>query len=174
MSTWFVMNVADAPAVRHPVAGDWIRFEHPEERFPHIGVNIRVLQPGQPNAVYHSETTQEDFLVLSGRCLAIIAGEERVLGPWDLVHCPPGTPHVFVGMAPGPCAILMLGARIPGKRVEYPVEPLAARHGASVAAPTTSPDEAYAAWGGEFTPIPAPWPPAPAPSPSGNTDPAGG
>ena len=55
------------------------------------------------------------------------------MGPWDYLHCPPGTAHITIGAGDGPCAILMVGTRAP--RRDDPstsVEPAAARHGASV------------------------------------------
>ena len=79
-----------------------------------IGINIGVLEPGQPASMYHRENDQEDFLVLSGECLAIIEGSERPLRAWDFVHCPPGTEHIFVGAGDGPLANLGLGAVHPG------------------------------------------------------------
>ena len=159
MPDWLIVNVADAPALRHEQAGSYVRFESPEAPFPEIGVNIHVLQPGEPNAKYHAEAAQEDFLVLSGECLVIIDGEERQLRSWDFVHCPAGTEHVFVGAGQGPCAILMIGARGPGRGVHYPVNETAARHGASVTAPTSSPAEAYADWSRELSPTRLDWPP---------------
>ena len=36
-----------------------------------------MLDPGEPMAMYHWETDQEDFLVLSGEPLLIVEGEER-------------------------------------------------------------------------------------------------
>ena len=159
VAAWFIVNVADAPALRHAQGGAYVRFEPPEERFPHVGVNIHILAPGEPACKYHREDAQEDFLVLSGECLVIIDDEERHLRAWDFVHCPPGTDHVFVGAGDGPCAILMVGARGADFGVHYPVNDRAARFGASVAAPTDSPGEAYADWSGEFTPTRLDWPP---------------
>src|SRR4029077_21100839 len=80
---------------------------------PHtqMGVKLHVLEPGKPSTMYHRESNQEDFLVLSGECLLIVEGEERELRAWDLVHCAPGTTHAFVGAGDGPCVILMVGAR---------------------------------------------------------------
>jgi uncharacterized cupin superfamily protein len=155
---WFVVNVADAPAQSHEQGGAWARFEDPDDLFPDFGINIHVLRPGQPNAKYHSESVQEDFLVLWGECVAIIEDEERPLRAWDFVHCPAGTEHVFVGAGDGPCAILMVGARGPDTTVHYPVSEVAARYGASASQPTDVPDEAYADWGREFTPTRLPWP----------------
>lgn len=139
---WFTVNVRDAPWARHPDFGAATRFEGDEE-FSHYGINIRVLQPGQPNCLYHRETVPESFLVLHGECLLLVDGEERPLRAWDFVHCPPGTEHVFVGAGDGPCAILMVGARA-DEQVHYPVSELAARHGASAERATDSPEEAYA------------------------------
>ena len=160
MADWFIVNVADAPAEKHEQGGSYVRFEDPDDRFPQFGINIHVLEPGQPNCKYHSESLQEDFLVLSGECKAIIEGEERPLRAWDFVHCPPGTEHVFVGAGDGPCAILMVGTRSPDEQVHYPVNELAARYGASVSEPTDVPDEAYADWSSEFTPGKLDWPPS--------------
>jgi hypothetical protein len=86
-----------------------------------------------------------------------VEGEERLMQQWDYFHCPPGTEHITVGAGDGPCAILMLGARIPGRPIRYPVNEVAAKYGASVEQETTSPREAYA---GSPPPRPAraPWP----------------
>ncbi len=70
------------------------------------GSTSQVLQPGEPNCMYHGENAQEDFLVLSGECLLLIEGEERPLKQWDFVHSPPWTEHVFVGAGNGPCVDL--------------------------------------------------------------------
>ena len=157
MSDWFVVNVADAPALRHVIGGAYVRFESPAARFAQVGVNIHVLQPGEPAGKYHREEAQEDFLVLSGECLVIIDNEERRLRTWDFVHCPPGTDHAFVGAGDGPCAILMIGAR-GDYGIHYPVNTRAGAHGASVTTPTDTPAEAYADWPGEFTPTQLEWP----------------
>jgi uncharacterized cupin superfamily protein len=144
MTDWFVVNVRDARWRRHETFGASCRFETPETPFDQLGVNIRVLQPGEPNCLYHSENLQEDFLVLAGEALLLVDGEERPLRAWDFVHCPPGTEHVFVGAGDGPCAILMVGARSEDERLLYPVSEVARRHGASAERETTSPEEAYA------------------------------
>jgi len=141
---WFVLNVRDASWFRSERFGAAGRFENRDAPFSHLGINIRVLQPGQPNARYHSESTQEDFLVLAGECLLVVEGQERSLGAWDVVHCPPGTAHVFVGSGSGPCVILMVGARADNRSLLYPVSEVALRHGAGVESETTDPAQAYA------------------------------
>jgi len=99
--------------------------------------------------MYHGESEQEDFLVLSGECVLVIEGEERPLKAWDFVHCPPWTEHVFVGAGDGPCAIVMVGARKPEADEEtlYPVDEAAAKRGASVEIETPDPAVAYASFG---------------------------
>ena len=140
---WFVVNVRDAEWWTTETFGSGCGFESREFRFPQLGVNISVLQPGEPNCLYHRESAQEAFLVLDGECRLLVEGEERLLGPWDFVHCPPGTEHVFVGAGDGPCAILMAGAR-PDEPLLYPVSELAARYGASAEEETPDPKQAYA------------------------------
>jgi uncharacterized cupin superfamily protein len=158
MEEAFVINVAEAPAIGHPRRATMIDFEPEGTRWPDIGVNIQVLEPGQPNCRYHSEPVQEDFLVLHGDCIAIVDGEEWRLRQWDFLHCPAGVEHVFVGAGEGPCAVLMIGSR---RRDEahYPVNELAARYDASVRAATDDPAEAYADWRREPDgAAPNPWP----------------
>lgn len=140
---WFVLNVADACWRRNERFGDWVRFEG-AARFPQLGVNVHVLQPDQPACMYHSENQQEAFLVLAGECLLLVEEQERRLRAWDFFHCPPGTRHVFVGAGDGPCAILMLGARLQHEVLDYPESELARRRGAGVARRTPDPRQAYA------------------------------
>lgn len=138
---WFVLNARDA-RWREGDFGAFTGFEG-DARFTQLGINIGVLEPGQPACMYHRENEQEDFLVLSGECLLLIEGQERSLKAWDFVHCPPWTEHVFVGAGAGPCAILAVGSRSDGS-VIYPVNELARKHGAGVDTETGEPDEAYA------------------------------
>ncbi len=145
-SGWFVVNARDAAWWTHrDVFGYGCPFgSRDDELFPELGITLRVLQPGEPNCRYHAESTQEDFLVLSGECLVLIEGEERRLRAWDFVHCPGGTAHVFVGAGSGPCVILMVGARRPDDEIVYPVSELALRHRAGVEQEAHDPRDAYA------------------------------
>jgi uncharacterized cupin superfamily protein len=145
MSEAYIVNVADAPALSHSRRATLIDFESDDAPWPDLGVNIQVMQPGQPNCRYHSEPVQEDFLVLHGECIVILDGEERPLRQWDLVHCPAGTPHVFVGAGDGPSAVLMIGSRREDA-AHYPVNEVAAKYDASAATTTDEPAEAYADW----------------------------
>jgi uncharacterized cupin superfamily protein len=141
---WFVLNARDAAWWRSDELGQATTFDEGNFSFPELGFHLEVLHPGQPNCMYHGESGQEDFLVLSGECLLVIEGQERHLKAWDFVHCPPWTEHVFVGAGDGPCVIVMVGARKPEGSIIYPVNAAAARHGASVLEETPSPKEAYA------------------------------
>jgi uncharacterized cupin superfamily protein len=140
---WFVVNVRDVAWFTDGVFGSACDFESPTE-FPELGINIRVLKPGQPNGLYHREATQEDFLVLAGECVLLVEGEERRLRAWDFFHCPPDTEHIIVGAGDGPCIVLMTGTRKKGRPIVYPVSELARRYGAGVEKETNSPPEAYA------------------------------
>jgi uncharacterized cupin superfamily protein len=142
---WFVVNAREAAwGEKGDVFGRAARFENDVE-FSEIGVNIRVLERGQPNCYYHGEAQQEAILVLSGECLLLVEGEERSLSAWDFVHLPPWTEHVLVGAGDRPCVVVMVGGRFDLDRVSYPVSELALRHGAGVERTTDSPAEAYAA-----------------------------
>lgn len=154
----FVVNLADAAAVAHPRRATLIRLEPEDAPWPDLDVNVQGMQPGQPNCRYHSEPVQEAFLVLHGECRAIVNGEERPLRQWDFLHCPAGTPHVFVGAGDGPCAVLMIGSRRLDE-ARYEPDELAARYDASVREPTADPAEAYADWRQEpRRAVPSPWP----------------
>ena len=70
---WFIVNVRDAQWLtaendENKPPGSDCRFESQEFWFPQFAIKVRVLEPGQPNGLYHSENQQEDFLVLSGEC----------------------------------------------------------------------------------------------------------
>jgi uncharacterized cupin superfamily protein len=142
---WFVVNVRDAQWWTSETYGSgWL--EDRDVWSSQFGVNLRVLRPGEPNGLYHSENQQEAFLVLSGECTLLVEGEERPLGPWDFFHSPAGTEHIFVGAGEAPCVILMIGARSEDEQLQYPVSELAARYGASAEEETSDPDQAYAGW----------------------------
>jgi uncharacterized cupin superfamily protein len=151
---WFVVNVRDAQWLssekgeKRP-SGSECDFEGPESGDREFGVRLHVLEPGEPNGLYHAESKQEAFLVLSGECTLLVDGEERLLRPWDYFHCPAGTEHIFVGAGDEPCAIFMVGARSGDWHVRYPVSELAARHEAGVEQETSSPREAYTVAGFE-------------------------
>ena len=142
---WFVVNARDAWWWDTTELGATCMFESPAGFwFPQFGIKLVVLEPGQPNGLYHAENQQEAFLVLSGECRLLVEGVERPLRQWDFFHSPAGTEHIFVGAGDGPCVILMVGERSGDEQLRYPVSELAARYGASVEEETSDAEQAYA------------------------------
>jgi len=162
---WFVLNAKDARWMRSEKFGMVCAFQG-DYQFPEIGVNLRVLRPGEPNCFFHVESVQEDFLVLSGECLLLVDEEQQRLKPFDYVHLPAGTPHVFVGASKAPCLVLMIGARGDDKTLLYPDSEFARKFGAGVDQETSSPEEAYASCP-EWQPMPGPGSSPPEPSSAG-------
>jgi uncharacterized cupin superfamily protein len=142
---WFIVNVADAQGTRSESFGEAVRFESPDSPFSEVAFNVRVIQPGKPNALYHRESNAEAFLVLSGECIAIVEEQERPMKRGDFLYAPPGTAHVFVGAGDAPCMIVMVSNRKPEEELLYPVSEVAARYGASAERETDDPHVAYAA-----------------------------
>ena len=154
---WFVLNARDARWFKREGQG-FVPALQGRGDFEQLAMGLYVLGPGEPMAMYHWETDQEDFLVLSGEALLIIEGGERPLRQWDFVHCPPGAKHVIVGAGEFPCIVFAVGAlehHTTGSRVDgtlqgvedwgaYTVDEAALRHGAGVEKETTDADEAYA------------------------------
>ena len=157
---WFVVNAQD---IRWRESEGWGRFSNfgGDTLFDQIGIGLTVLGAGQPLSMYHWESDEENFLILSGTATLIIEGEERALRQWDFVHCPPYADHTIVG---GPCVVLGVGARErhteigrDGKRTgragesAYTVDDVARRHGAGIE-PGTRQEDAYARFP-ERTPV---------------------
>jgi uncharacterized cupin superfamily protein len=150
---WFVLNAREERWSRRGMGGHSVSLtgatdEECETHFRQLGVNLFVLEPGEPIGMYHWEADQEDFLVLSGEALLIVEGEERRLRQWDFVHCPAGTKHIVIGAGEGPCAVLGAGAR---EHIDescnggaYVVDEVALRHGAGVEIETGDAGVAYA------------------------------
>jgi uncharacterized cupin superfamily protein len=140
---WFTVNVRDAAWTTNDKFGAACIFEGEDVAFGHVGYTVHVLEPGQPNGLYHYEDDQEDFLVLSGECIAIVEDEERRMGPWDFLHCPPGTRHIFVGAGDGPCVIFMAGGRAHRGTAVYPYSETAVHHQAGVEKDAPEPHRPY-------------------------------
>jgi uncharacterized cupin superfamily protein len=149
---WFVLNARDARWFDKPGRGHSLPLTGSDEYeaetfFPMLGIAIAVLEPGEPNATYHWETEQEDFVVLSGEALLIVEGQERRLKQWDFVHCPPEARHALVGAGDGPCVILAASSRQfqkDGPWGYYCAEETAARYNASSPEDTQDSELAYA------------------------------
>ena len=142
---WFIINARDSRWKDEGPLGSYCTFEG-KRRFPHFGINVSVLEPGERMGMYHREDGQETFLVLSGACTLIVEGEERELTAWDFFYCAPKTPHIIVAAGKQSAVVLAVGARgrNVGGGVVYTVCKAAARHGASVARETKDAAIAYA------------------------------
>jgi uncharacterized cupin superfamily protein len=150
---WFVLNARDArwnarpgrQSVSFTGKTEW----EADTLFPMLGVNLAVLEPGEPNSTYHWETEAEAFLVLSGEALLVVEGQERPLKQWDFVHCPPKTEHVIVGAGDGPCILLSMSSRENqafGPYGEYTANEIAHKYGASPEETTQDAEQADANW----------------------------
>ena len=106
---WYVLNIRDADWRNAGPRGNFTQLVRDDDA--QVGVNLFVLGPGEPMAMYHWEADQEGYLVLSGEALLIVNDEEHPLRRWDYFHCPPGV-RSSLASALGPATILVLGARI--------------------------------------------------------------
>jgi quercetin dioxygenase-like cupin family protein len=142
---WFVVNAREARWKEEGPLGAYCHFEG-KRRFPHFGINISVLGPGQMIGMYHRENAQEAFLVLAGECTLIVEGQERPLVAWDFFYCAPGTEHIIVSAGEQEAVVLAVGARGRGVGggLVYAVCKAAAKYGASVVRETTNPALVYA------------------------------
>lgn len=145
MTDWFVRNLRDMEWRDCGPRG--FATELVPDEAAQVGVNLFVLEPGQPQAMYHWEADQEGFLVLAGEATLIIDGQERTIRQWDYVHIPPGVAHTRVGAGDGPCVLLAVGARAHQHGDDwggYPVSEVAMRRNASAEEETSDPQVAYA------------------------------
>jgi uncharacterized cupin superfamily protein len=142
---WFVVNARESRWRDEGPLGSYCTFEG-KRRFPHFGINVSVLEPGEKVGMYHRENGQEAFLILAGECTLIVEGHERRLVAWDFFYCAPRTEHIIVAAGGQSAVVLAVGARGRGVGggIVYPVCKAAARYGASVVRETTEPALAYA------------------------------
>ena len=142
---WFIVNTRESRWRDEGPLGAYCNFEG-KRRFPHFGINVSVVGPGQKMGMYHREDAQEAFLVLAGECTLIVEGEERPLVTWDFFYCAPGTEHIIVAKGEQEAVVLAVGARGRGVGggLVYATCKQAARYGASVVRETTKPAVAYA------------------------------
>ena len=141
--SWWIRNVRDLQW-RANELGTTVDFDHGAERFDEFGINLTVLEPGQPMTMYHQERYQEGFLLLRGEALLIVEGQEAPLRQWDYFHCPPDVSHAIVGAGEGTCLVLAVGSRVGPDVILYPRDETALKHAAGVERDTPSPKEAYA------------------------------
>ena len=115
---WFVVNARASRWKDEGPLGSYCTFEG-KRRFPHFGINISVLEPGERIGMYHREKAQEAFLVLAGACTLIVEGQERPLVAWDFFYCAPETEHIIAAAGEESAVVLAVGARGRGVGVAF-------------------------------------------------------
>ena len=123
MTAWFVRNARDLEWTENKMGAYCDLLQGGEDAAEEFAINLNVLPPGAPMALYHHEPHQEGFLVLRGECTLVVEGEERPLRAWDYFHCPAGVPHVVVGAGEEPALVLAVGSRVGGGSATYPNDP---------------------------------------------------
>ena len=94
---WFVVNVRDAEWWSSERRGARCAFENeygePPVEFAQLAINVTVLEPGQ-TGLYHAESNQEAFLVLSGSAPCSSRTRSDACGPGTSSTLPrgPSTP----------------------------------------------------------------------------------
>ena len=90
-------------------------------------------------SVYHGEDAQEDFLVLSGRCVLVVEGQERRLERHGTSCIARPGPSTRSWEREGAlCVVLATGSR-GADGIRFPFDATAQRHGASSEVETDSP-----------------------------------
>jgi len=141
MTDWFVRSARNLDWTENELGAYCDLLQGEEDAAEEFAINLNVLPPGAPMALYHHEPHQEGFLVLDGECIVRVDGEERPLRQWEYFHCPRDVPHVVVGAGESPALVLAVGGRVGGGSATYPDDP--------------DPRAAYAAFG-EQRKVPSP------------------
>ena len=123
MTAWFVRNARDLEWTENEMGAYCDLLQGGEDAAEEFAINLNVLPPGAPMALYHHEPHQEGFLVLRGECTVTVEGEEHPLRAWDYFHCPAGVAHVVVGAGEEAALVLAVGSRVGGGAATYPNDP---------------------------------------------------
>jgi mannose-6-phosphate isomerase-like protein (cupin superfamily) len=78
-----------------------------------FGLNLILLRPGQRGRIHRHERQEEVYLVLEGTLTLSVEGEERELGPGELVRVGPEVRRQLVNRGGALCAVLALGGAEP-------------------------------------------------------------
>jgi uncharacterized cupin superfamily protein len=126
-----VRNVRELPSQRDSYPGD---AEPLSEGTPlsrplglsRLGIHHELLPPGSRTSWPHAEEREEEFVyVLEGNPELWLDGELFPLAPGDAIGFPPGTghAHTFVNNGGAPVRLLVVGERLAGNRIYYPLNP---------------------------------------------------
>ena len=97
-----------------------------------FGVNLTTLAPGAMSALRHSHSIQDEFIyVLSGEATLITDAGETVLtaGMCAGFRAGTGDAHHLINRSDDECRYIEVGDRLPGDKVAYPDDDLAATMG---------------------------------------------
>ena len=102
---WFIVNAREMQWWERKGRGVLCEFEgagiEGAADFLQLGINLTVLGPGEPMAMYHRETIRRTSSCSPGRRWPSSKVRSARLRQWDFVHCPPGTNHVIIGAEEG-------------------------------------------------------------------------
>lgn len=74
-----------------------------------FGLNVMVLQPGQRGRIHAHERQEEVYLVLEGELTLVVEGEERVLGPDQVVRVGPAVRRQLANAGAARVVLVALG-----------------------------------------------------------------
>jgi uncharacterized cupin superfamily protein len=75
-----------------------------------FGINLLVLQPRQRGRIHAHEQQEEVYVVLDGQLTLVVEGEERVLGPREIVRVGHSVRRQLVNAGDERVVLLALGA----------------------------------------------------------------
>jgi mannose-6-phosphate isomerase-like protein (cupin superfamily) len=75
-----------------------------------LWLDVYGLEPGQAQKVHAHDASDKVYVVLEGRVIASVGGEERELGPEQSVLAPAGVPHGVRNAGDGRAAVLVVTA----------------------------------------------------------------
>jgi uncharacterized cupin superfamily protein len=78
-----------------------------------FGLNLIVLRPGQRGRIHRHEHQEEVFIVLSGRLVLVVDGEELDLKEREAARVAPDVRRQLVNRGPADVVILALGSANP-------------------------------------------------------------
>ena len=89
-----VLRTAELPVIERATGVKTQPLVVEERGSTSLTMGISTFQPGAVIPL-HTHNVEEAITILEGEAVAIIAGQEHVLRPYDTTFVPPGVPHHF-------------------------------------------------------------------------------